>query len=192
MSQDKDQGTAEGFGDYYPESAGHRPYSDAMAAWRNQVRAMQSEGTLPPAQESQDEPEEQERPEDPQERSESAQEAQTPMQASQEASGQQEGSQDSAEEPQGDATVEDGQEKVSQEQDDSSGSESEPKEVFDPSEHTVNDTLEHLKGVGVAEAERVLESEEAGKRRLGILNHRDELLAKARENDESGSGSKDA
>ena len=52
--------------------------------------------------------------------------------------------------------------------------------------------LEYLKGVGEQEAERVLESEQAGKNRKGITSLSDDILAKARENDETGSGSKSA
>lgn len=41
----------EGFGIYHPEAAQYAPFNDAMAAWRNQVRSMQAEGTLPAPEE---------------------------------------------------------------------------------------------------------------------------------------------
>lgn len=143
---------AVGFGDYYPESAGHQPYNEAMAAWYNQVRAMQDEGSLPPSQEPQEVPQEAPEGAGPQE----SQQAPDP------------GSQ----EPQEPAEDEDG-----------------PHEVYDPAEHNAPEVMEYLKGVGEAEAERVLESEQAGKNRKGIVNLTDEIMSKARDNDETGSGS---
>lgn len=41
-----------GFGDYHPEAAGYAPFNDAMAAWRNQVTAMQESGALPESEET--------------------------------------------------------------------------------------------------------------------------------------------
>lgn len=173
---------AEGFGAYYPEAAGHQPYNDAMAAWRNEVRAMQAAGTLPPTQEPQEEPESPETVETPQEGSAGAQEG---------SESQQEQAEWRDETPVGatheypEGTVDDGDGRTDQSDGQEPGTDEEPAEVFDPAEHTVADTLEYLKGVGEDEAKRVLESEEAGKRRLGLLNAKDEILAKARENDEN-------
>jgi hypothetical protein len=159
VSEQQEGPTVEGFGEYHPEAAAHPPYNDAMAAWRNQVKAMQRGGELPDTRAAQDGP--------------------------QEAAGEA-----------GDATPDsDPQEGSQQRQEAAEGSQDSgdgPHEVFDPAEHTAPEVLEHLKGSGEEEAARVLESEEAGKARKGILNLRDDILAKARENDETGSGSKSA
>lgn len=163
MSESPQEPRAEGFGIYHPEAASYRPYNDAMAAWRNQVKAMQSEGVLPPpAQGIQDEP----------------------QQAAEE-TGDTSGTSESQERPEGAQQAAEGPEEGEHPVD-------EPHEVFDPAEHNAPEVLEYLKGVGEDEARRVLESEEAGKARKGILNLRDEILAKARENDETDSGSTQA
>jgi hypothetical protein len=50
---------------------------------------------------------------------------------------------------------------------------------FDPSAATVKDVLAYLDGVGnEAEARRVLDAEQAGQARAGILKQRDEILAR--------------
>lgn len=157
MNADK----VEGFGEYHPEAAHYQPYNDAMAAWRNEVTAMQAQGVLPVAQTPQDAPE-------PLREAEAAPD---PAPA--------------VPEPQGPA---EGVDAASEEK----AASDEPREVFDPAEHTAPEVLEYLKGVGEDEAVRVLESEERGKARKGILNLKDDVLARARENDETGSGSKSA
>lgn len=157
MNADK----VEGFGEYHPEAAQYRPYNDAMAAWRNEVIAMQAQGVLPVSQTPQDAPE-------PLREAEAAPD---PAPA--------------VPEPQGPA---EGVDAASEEK----AASDEPREVFDPAEHTAPEVLEYLKGVGEDEAVRVLESEERGKARKGILNLKNDVLARARENDETGSGSKSA
>lgn len=182
---DQEGPKVEGFGEYHPEAAAHQPYNDAMAAWRNQVKAMQSAGTLPTSQE-------------PQDAAERPQESEVTQESSEPPQGAQEGA-----EPVQDSNViertieealdlkEDGTPKEGDPEDDQDSGD-EPREVFDPAEHNAPEVLEYLKGVGEDEAVRVLESEEAGKARKGILNLKDDVLAKARENDETGSGSKSA
>lgn len=162
---DQETPEVEGFGEYHPQAASHPAFNDAMAAWHNQVRSMRRSGELPTVQAPQDEPER------------AAELAQEP-QGTQETGVVEQG-------PDGDsATV--------QPTTGDSGSGDEPREVFDPAEHNAPEVLGYLRGVGEDEALRVLESEETGKARKGILNLKDDVLAKARENDETGSGSKDA
>lgn len=61
---------------------------------------------------------------------------------------------------------------------------SEP-QLFDPNAHTAPEVLRHLESAEVDEAERVLKAEEEGKARKGILNHREEILKRSRDRDES-------
>lgn len=61
---------------------------------------------------------------------------------------------------------------------------SEP-QLFDPSAHTAPEVLRYLENAEVDEAERVLKAEEEGKARKGILNHREEILKRSRDHDES-------
>src|SRR5690606_10594928 len=136
-------------------------YNDAMAAWRNEVIAMQAQGVLPVSQTPQDAPE-------PLREAEAAPD---PAPA--------------VPEPQGPA------EGVGAAPEEKAASD-EPRQVFDPVEHTAPGVLEYHEGVGEDEAVRVRESEERGKARKGILNLKDDVLARARENDETGSGSKSA
>lgn len=58
-------------------------------------------------------------------------------------------------------------------------------DLFDPAANTAPVVLDYLKAVGEAEADRVLTAEEQGKARLGILNLKDQILARARQNDAS-------
>ena len=191
-----EESKAEGFGDYHPEAAGYGPYNDAMAAWRNQVRAMQAQGGAPNQEQISPAAEE---------------EPQQPSAATGEDPGTQEPSTPSSE-PQQDAegvqgTMQERDERTVTQGDSESGDEEVPapipdpapegqaeeadgpKEVYDPADHTAPEVLDYLKGVGEDEAKRVLESEEAGKNRKGITSLKDDILAKARENDETGSGS---
>lgn len=190
MSEQQEGPTVEGFGEYHPEAAAHPPYNDAMAAWRNQVKAMQRGGELPDTRAAQDDPQEaagetgDATPDsDPQEGSQQRQEA---------AEGSQDGNVVHRTMAEALDLKEDGTPKEGNPPEDDQDSGDGPHEVFDPAEHTAPEVLEHLKGSGEEEAVRVLESEEAGKARKGILNLRDDILAKARENDETGSGSKSA
>lgn len=171
MSENQDGPTVEGFGEYHPEAAGYKPYNDAMAAWRNQVKSMQQGGELPQTQEPRDEP---------QEDAEESSSARLNLQSEEELEERERASESDSEAK--DRTAGEG------EPDSGDG----PHEVFDPAEHNAPEVMSYLKGAGEDEAVRVLESEEAGKARKGILNLKDEILAKARENDETGSGSKDA
>jgi hypothetical protein len=172
----------QGFGEYYPESAGYQPYNDAMAAWRNQVRAMQDEGSLPRAQEPAEGPEEPERAPEPEQAS---QEAQTPPEGVREPDDSQEMDENperryaAPESVQGDSG--DGEEGDSEQE--------EPQEVYDPSVHNAPEVVEYLKGVGEQEAVRVLDAERAGKNRKGITSQEEEILARSRENDQDGSDS---
>lgn len=59
---------------------------------------------------------------------------------------------------------------------------------FNPSEHDVPDTLFYLEGADVAEAERVLDAEAAGKARKTLLDQRDQILARKRETEQKSSG----
>lgn len=153
MSEDQVQG----FGEYHPEAAGYAPFNDAMAAWRNQVRSMQDSGTLPPSEEApQEVPEASERVSDPEPQgdSESPGEEPTPQVVADP-------------EPQGDS-------------DEATASENEaPAEVYDPADHTSPDVIYYLKICDYDEAVRVLDSEEQGKNRKGILNLKQEILDQA-------------
>lgn len=142
-----------GFGVYHPQAAHHGPYNDAMAAWHNQVAAMGQ----PPAQEL----------------AEMAPEA--PLEQDQEYT-----SPESSEAPEDDGGA------VSEDthvEDLTPEPETAEETEFDPSAHNAPAVLDYLKGVGTAEAERVLTAEEQGKARLGILNLKDQILAKAASND---------
>lgn len=144
---------AEGFGEYFPEAASHPAYSDAMAAWRNQVASLQQSGELPvPAQE--------------------------PQQAT-ETSAEPEGTPES-QEPSPDAEE--------RQDDDGDGrtDQSEPTEheLYDPSRHNAPEVMLYLDGAGYQEALRVLEAEQQGKARKGILNHKDEILQREKFADE--------
>lgn len=183
--------TGEGFGDFHPEAAAYGPYNDAMAAWRNQVKAMQAEGTFPAEQTQQAAPEAQsdaeptQPPEGTQESSPASPEAQEG------AEGAQEGTTTESEPESAEQTMAQ-RDEADQDEPDAQADDDEPKEVYDPSAHTAPEVLEYLKGVGEDEAKRVLESEEAGKNRKGITSLKDDVLAKARSNDETGSGSTSA
>jgi hypothetical protein len=167
MSEDQVQG----FGEYHPEAAAYAPFNDAMAAWRNQVKSMQAEGTLPESEE-------------------------VPYDARQKASETSERIPDP--EPQGDAESP-GEEPTPQavpdpepqgDSDEAATSEDEaPAEVYDPADHTSPDVLEHLKTCDSAEALRILDSEEHGKNRKGILNLKPEILAQAQTNDQKAADS---
>jgi hypothetical protein len=157
MSEDQVQG----FGAYHPEAAGYAPFNDAMAAWRNQVKSMQDDGTLPQSEE-------------------------TPLDALQKDAEPSERVSDP--EPQGDAESP-GEEPTPQvvpdpepqsDSDEATVSENEaPAEVYDPAEHTSPDVLYYLKVCDYNEALRVLESEENSKNRKGILNLKQEILDQA-------------
>lgn len=179
---------AEGFGDYHPEAAGHGPYNDAMAAWRNQVRAMQDEGTLPPSQE----------PAEGSQESEPTQDPDSTLNASQEgAEGDQGGdvkqrSVEDAPDLNEDGTAKEGDpesadETMSQrDEKDGDGGEAESGgKPYDPSEHNAPEVIEYLRGVGEQEAKRVLDAEEQGRARKGLLNAREDLLRRSRKNDET-------
>lgn len=197
----EEQNEVQGFGVYHPEAAGHTPYSDAMAAWRNQVRSMQDDGTLPPTQEGNELAEAQEQQEqeptpspEPEQDAQSARDEQANVQEGEHVEVLQEGAESPQEGDQSNSgrlnekSVSDLQERQAAED----AQQEESQEVYDPAEHTAPEVLEYLKGVGEQEAERVLESEQAGKNRKGITSLSDDILAKARENDETGSGSKSA
>jgi hypothetical protein len=166
-----DNSTVTGYGVYHPGSAAYQPYNDAMAAWRNEVKAMQGEGTLPAS----DDPESVDALERPQEASEPVQER-VPDPAPQ---GDSDGPEEELETPQATPDPEP--------QGDDSGEE--PREVYDPSAHTAPEVLDHLRNVGVDEATLILDSEASGKNRRGITNLREELLANARKNDEKAADS---
>ncbi|MEV4457017.1 hypothetical protein [Microbispora sp. NPDC049633] len=57
---------------------------------------------------------------------------------------------------------------------------------FDPADHDVPQVLAYLEGADAEEAARVLDAEAAdnGKRRKGILSHREEILAREQAADE--------
>ncbi len=131
---------AEGFGAYYPEAAHHPGYNEAMADWRNQVRAMSTPEVL---QEAPPEPIAPETPVEP------AQELQEPQEDEQ---------------------------RQETEETEGGGQDEEQSEPFDPSAHNAPQVLDHLKAADRAERQRVLDAEEQGKARRGILNFRDELL----------------
>lgn len=161
MSEEQDN--AQGFGDFHPEAATYRPYNDAMAAWRNQVRSMQESGALPPPAEEQA----LEAPETDAEESNSERLNRESVEALK-------ARQDDAESREGESVevVED------------SGPPEAPQEAYDPAGHTAPEVLEYLKGVGYQEAVRVLQAEVDGKNRKGITSLTDDILSKARENDE--------
>lgn len=165
-----------GFGAYNPQAADHGPYNEAMAEWRNQVLAMQQAGTLPGSPEAvvADETLSERPAEDP--GGEDAQEPQMSLQ------GDSEGGEELVPAPQPDPA----------EQGSAEPEDDEPHEVYDPAQHNAPEVLDYLKGVGYEEACRVLESEEAGRNRKGIVNLKSDILTKARNNDETGSGSKSA
>lgn len=132
----------QGFGEYHPEAAAYGPYNDAMAAWRNQVRAMQDEGGLPGPQEAAEPPVE--RQED-----QEAEQRPTTLQGD-DATGLRE-----VPTPVPDPAPQ--------------GVSDDPREVYDPAEHNAPDVMEHLKTVGADEAERIFASEAAGRNRKGIM-----------------------
>jgi hypothetical protein len=195
--------TGEGYGDFHPEAAAYGPYNDAMAAWRNQVKAMQAEGALPAEQQAAPEAQSDAEPTQPvegtQEPSTSSPEAQEGAEGSQDDNVVQRTTEEALDLNE-DGTAKEGEPESAEQTmaqrdqvdvpDAQDGDE--PKEVYDPSAHTAPDVLEYLKGVGEDEAKRVLESEEAGKNRKGITSLKDDVLAKARSNDETGSGSTSA
>lgn len=179
---------AEGFGDYHPEAAGYGPYNDAMAAWRNQVRAMQDEGTLPasqqPAEGSQEPestPEPQSTPSGSQEGAEGSQDENVAQRSVDEAldlnedGTAKEGDPESADETMVRRDEKDGE----------SGEAESGDEPYDPSEHNAPEVIEYLRGVGEQEAKRVLDAEEQGRARKGLLNAREDLLRRSRKNDET-------
>lgn len=193
----------EGHGRYHPEAARHQPYNDAMAAWFNEVRSMQQAGTLPAPREEA-EPEAQQ-PEVPEQRPANKQEQftapvkdETPekspsedekapesKQESFEGSETPEGSGEPEKEPQGDSEggentgdeppAEPGQKDAPEQP----SERTEPGETYDPAEHNAPNVLGYLEGVDFDEAFRVLDLEEQGRARKGILNHRDEILERA-------------
>jgi hypothetical protein len=157
----------EGFGEFHPLAASYSGYNDAMAAWHNEVKNLQG----PPSADASPEAEE-EAPAAAQDDAESEQRQAEPQEPEQ-----------GPQEPQ------EASEPREEEQD--SGTD-EPREVYDPSAHTALEVMNYLKGVGEAEAERVLDSEAAGKNRKGITGLREDFLAQARNNDQTGSGSTEA
>lgn len=151
MSEDPDE--VQGFGEYHPEAAGYAPFNDAMAAWRNQVTAMQSGGALPPFEETV--------PEASETAPETSEWVSYP------------GPQRNAESPAEELTSQDSSDeaKVSDEE--------LPGEIYDPAEHTAPDVLYYLKVCDYDEAVRILDSEERGKNRKGILNLKQDILNQA-------------
>jgi hypothetical protein len=61
----------------------------------------------------------------------------------------------------------------------------EPEASFDPAKHDAKLVLAYLADADAAEAERVLDAEAAGKARKGILDQREQILARARDNAET-------
>lgn len=57
--------------------------------------------------------------------------------------------------------------------------------AYDPDEHVAREVLAYLADVGEEEAVRVLDAEAAGQNRTGIAKERDQVLARARANDEA-------
>ncbi len=142
-----------GFGVYHPEAADYAPYNEAMAAWHNEVKAMTASDVPESA------PEALEPPEATSDTTEVPESAPEEFQESEETSGESE--EDPAEVIEPEAVVAE----------------------FDPGTRNAATVLNHLKGVGEAEAQRVLEAEAAGKARVGILNLSESILEQARLND---------
>jgi len=164
--QEKDQ--AEDFGAYHPEAAQHAPFNDAMAAWRNQVAALQSTGVLPGGEGPQPVPapriEDRELPEptvvEPKTdvaRKASEKEAEEPKKASPPAAEKEAAGKKDAATP-----------KV----------ESDLSKPFDPNEHNAPEVMAYLDTVDEAEQWRVLELEKDGRGRKGILIPRHSMLAR--------------
>ena len=150
----------QGFGVYYPESARHQPFNDAMAAWRNEVRS--ANVTQPPAEPVE---ESQEAAETPQETLEAASGDETPTETPEDAQG---GSEEAGEGVQDESDADPGSTEA---------------DLFDPGQHNAPVVTDYLKDKGVEETTRVLEMEKAGKARKGILNLEADLLSEARNND---------
>lgn len=174
MSEEQAEEQVTGFGVYNPEASGHQPYNDAMAAWRNQVTAMQEAGELPgnPVAEDAEESNSVRRNRQSVEELEERQGSEEPA----------ERSVDEAPDPTPDGTSKEDREP----QEDADGPKDEdsedegPDEVFDPAEHNTAAVLAYLGDADLDEATRVLESEEHGKARKGILNTKDDLLVRKR------------
>lgn len=155
------------WGDYHPEAAEHPPYNEAMAAWRNEVRALQIAGVLPGGPEP-EAPlvETVELPQDP-EKPPQIEEPQKPVQGETESPEQTEGASE------GEQTV------LTESDADKNSPFRDFAEQFDPDEHNapvVIAYLEHLDGVDEDEQWRVLSMEKDGRGRKGILNPRYQIL----------------
>jgi hypothetical protein len=165
MSEEQEP-QVQGFGEFHPKAASYSGYNDAMAAWHNEVKNLQNPPSSAP----------------PEVEEEAPAAAQDDAAGEQTQAKPQETEQDS-QKPQKTSEPRKG------EQDSGTG---EPREVYDPAAHTALEVMGYLKGVGEAEAERVIDSEAAGKNRKGITGLREDFLAQARNNDQTGSGSTEA
>lgn len=179
----------EDFGAYNPSAKGHAPYHDAMSEWRNQVRAMQQSGVIAGSPEAAVAASEQ--PAAPEQPSAPPEDAEEPQKPAEDAPQLQQRTMEEALDLNADGTFKEGdhtdapEEPSEPEPNEPESTQELPEEVYDPAEHNAPEVMDYLKGLGRAEAERVLESEEAGKNRKGIMNLRDDILAKAQANDEA-------
>lgn len=200
----------EGHGVYNPQAAAHAPYNEAMAAWFNEVRSMQLSGSLPaPREEPEVEPElevPEQRPVSEPDLIKEPEEPEVVWRTMEEAldlhTDPEMGARAPESEPEsfeGSETPESGRGPEEEPQGDSEGGEvnadeppaepgqkdaPEPGETYNPTEHNAPHVLGYLEGVGFEEAFRVLDLEERGRARKGILNHRDEILARAQDKTE--------
>lgn len=177
MSDQPEEDVAEVYGSYYPEAAQYGAYNEAMAAWRNQVRAMQSADDAASPTAYQDDfqsvpatdvlsgtpsPTEVSVPSEPLSEPETVEEPPA--------------------EPEAPVSSEEAPEASTEAPETSP--EEDQRGSFDPSDYNAIEVMNYLEGVGEAEARRVLDVEANSDRpRKGIIGQRDTILKRARRND---------
>lgn len=189
----------EAFGEYHPEAAHYGAYNEAMAAWRNEVRAMQAmPGETAPQDTFQSVPatdalsgtpsvEDMSTPSEPLSEPETAEGAKVETITGDRAANVSEPAQDDEETvTKGDSDGGERQAPKPVQVTPGASEESGPDEPgFDPTEHNAIEVMSYLEGVGEAEAQRVLDAEEKSERpRKGIIGQRDAILKRARRNDQ--------